>query len=292
MLKSMTGYGRSQQTIDGRDILVEIKAVNHRYFEFNTRIPRAYAYLEDKMKTLVSSSASRGKIDVSISIYTVEGKDAEVQINVELARGYANALRSIKDELSLVDNLSLSSISRFSDIFLVTKTVEDEEIIWNEVKQVAEEALNKFIEMRIIEGERMHADIKSRLNLIEDYVSKIEELSPKTVSDYKERLYTKLKEVLENKNIDEQRVLTEVALFAEKIAVDEETVRLRSHLKQFHNLIESKESVGRKLDFLVQEVNREVNTIGSKCQDLAVTSIVVEMKSEIEKIREQIQNIE
>ncbi|WMJ22372.1 YicC/YloC family endoribonuclease [Paludicola sp. MB14-C6] len=292
MLKSMTGYGRSQQTIDGRDILVEIKAVNHRYFEFNTRIPRAYAYLEDKMKTLVSSSASRGKIDVSISIFTVEGKDAEVQINLELARGYVNALRSTKDELNLVDNLSLSSISRFSDIFLVSKTVEDEEVIWNEVKQVAQEALEKFIDMRVIEGERMHADIQSRLHIIEDYVTQIEELAPKTVSDYKDRLYAKLKEVLENKNIDEQRVLTEVALFAEKIAVDEETVRLRSHLKQFHNLIESKDSVGRKLDFLVQEVNREVNTIGSKCQDLAVTSIVVEMKSEIEKIREQIQNIE
>lgn len=292
MLKSMTGYGRSQQTIDGRDILVEIKAVNHRYFEFNTRIPRAYAYLEDKMKALVSSSVSRGKVDVSINIFTVEGKDAEVQVNLELARGYVNALRSIKDELNLLDNLSLSSISRFSDIFLVTKTEEDEEVIWNEVKQVAQEALDKFIEMRVIEGERLYADIQSRLNLIEEYVTKIEELAPKTVADYKERLYAKLNDILENKNIDEQRVLTEVALFAEKIAVDEETVRLRSHLKQFNTLIQSKEPVGRKLDFLVQEINREVNTIGSKCQDLAVTSIVVEMKSEIEKIREQIQNVE
>ncbi len=292
MLKSMTGYGRSQQTIDGRDILVEIKSVNHRYFEFSARTPRAYAYLEDKMKSLVSSSVSRGKIDVNVSVYTVEGKDAQVQINLELARGYTNALRSIKDELNLTDNLSLSTISRFSDIFLVTKTQEDEEIIWNEVKIVAIEALDKFIEMRTIEGRKMLDDVKSRLDILKTHVEKIEELAPKTVLDYKERLMNKIKEVLETKNIDEQRVLTEVSLFAEKIAVDEETVRLRSHLKQFNTLIMADEPIGRKLDFLVQEVNREVNTIGSKCQDLEVTAIVVEMKSEIEKIREQIQNIE
>jgi len=292
MLKSMTGYGRFQQTIDGRDILVEIKSVNHRYFEFNARTPRAYVYLEDKMKTLIGSSVSRGKIDVNISVYTIEGKDAQVQINLELARGYANALRSIKDELSLTDNLSLSSISRFSDIFLVTKMVEDEEVIWNEVKQIAQVALDKFIEMRTLEGKRMKADINSRIELISSYIEKIEGLSPKTLSEYKDRLYKKIEEVLETKNIDEQRVLTEVALFSEKIAVDEETVRLRSHMKQLGALIESEEAIGRKLDFLVQEINREVNTIGSKCQDLAITSIVVDLKSEIEKIREQIQNIE
>ncbi len=292
MLKSMTGYGRSQQIIDGRDILVEIKSVNHRYFEYNARVPRAYGYLEEKMKSLINTSVSRGKVDVNVSVYTVEGKDAQVQINLELARGYTNALRSIKEELNLSDNLSLSSISRFSDIFLVTKTVEDEEVIWNEVKQVAQEALDKFIAMRIVEGERMLADVNARLNQIEEYVTKIEELAPKTVSEYKEKLYSKIKEVLETKSVDDQRVLTEVAIFSEKIAVDEETVRLRSHLKQFRTLIDTDEPIGRKLDFLVQEVNREVNTIGSKCQDLAVTAIVVEMKSEIEKIREQIQNIE
>lgn len=292
MLKSMTGYGRCQQTIDGRDILVEIKSVNHRYFEFNARTPRAYGYIEDKIKSLISSNVSRGKIDVGVSIYTVEGKDAEISVNLEMARGYVNALRSVKDELDLNDNLSLTSISRFSDIFNVSKAVEDEEVIWNEVKQVCEVALSKFIEMRKIEGERMFADVKSRLNTVEDFVSKIEKLSPQSVADYKERLLSKLKEVLEGKDIDEARVLTEVALFSEKIAVDEETVRLRSHLKQFNSLIQSKGPVGRKLDFLVQEINREVNTIGSKCQDTEVTGIVVELKSEIEKIREQIQNIE
>lgn len=292
MLKSMTGYGRSQQTIDGRDILVEIKSVNHRYFEFSARTPRAYGYIEDKIKSLITATVSRGKLDVNVTIYTVEGKDAEVSVNLALARGYVNALRSVKEELCLSDDLSLDSILRLADIFNVSKTVEDEAVIWNEVKQVTEDALAKFVEMRTIEGERMLADVKSRLIVIERLVTTIEELAPKSVSDYKERLFSKLQDVLDGKNIDEARVLTEVALFAEKIAVDEETVRLRSHLKQFDSLIISKDAVGRKLDFLVQEINREVNTIGSKCQDVSVTGLVVELKSEIEKIREQIQNIE
>lgn len=292
MLKSMTGYGRSQKIIDGRDISVEIKSVNHRFFEFAARVPRAYGYLEEKLKSFVNAYATRGKIEVNVSIFTVEGKDAEVEINKELARGYVNALRSVKDELELADTLSLSSISRFSDIFTVRKTVEDEEVIWNEVKEVAEEALEKFVLMREVEGEKLYNDVRSRLDTIKSCVGKVEELAPKTVADYKERLYAKIKEVLETKNIDDNRVLTEVALFSEKIAVDEETVRLRSHINQFCSLICEKEPVGRKLDFLVQELNREVNTIGSKCQDVAVTGIVVEMKSEIEKIREQIQNIE
>lgn len=292
MLKSMTGYGRSQQTIDGRDILVEIKSVNHRYFEFSARTPRAYGYIEDKIKSLITATVSRGKLDVNVTIYTVEGKDAEVSVNLALARGYVNALRSVKDELCLSDDLSLDSVLRLADIFNVSKTVEDEVVIWDEVKQVTEDALAKFVEMRTIEGERMLADVKSRLIVIERLVTTIEELAPKSVSDYKERLFSKLQDVLDGKNIDEARVLTEVALFAEKIAVDEETVRLRSHLKQFDSLIISKDAVGRKLDFLVQEINREVNTIGSKCQDVSVTGLVVELKSEIEKIREQIQNIE
>lgn len=292
MFRSMTGYGREQRVIDGRDILVEIKSVNHRYFEFNARVPRVYGYLEGKIKSLVNVKTFRGKVDVNVSVYSKDGNDAEVNINVELAKGYSNALRSIKDELNLTDNLSLSTISRFQDIFLVTKTAEDEEVIWNSVKEVVEVALEKFVQMRTIEGERMLTDIKNRLNLIDGYITEIEEQSPNTISEYKSRMLGKIKEVFENNQLDEQRVLTEVAIFAEKIAVDEETVRLRSHLKQFAELLKSSESVGRKLDFLVQEINREVNTIGSKCQDLSVTRIVVEMKSEIEKIREQIQNVE
>lgn len=292
MLRSMTGYGRSQGVIDGRDILVEIKSVNHRYFEFTPRVPRAYGYLEDRLKTLINSEVSRGKIDATVTVYTVEGKDAQVQINRELLKGYVSALRSVKDELSLTDDLSLSAVSKFQDIFLLSKVAEDEEVIWQEVKEIAKQALDRFVEMRLVEGRRMLEDINSHLKSIEACVEEIEKITPKTVSDYKEKLYSRIKEVLENKNVDDQRVLTEVAIFAEKIAVDEETVRLKSHLKQFAALVESKEPVGRKLDFLVQEINREVNTIGSKCQDVAVTSIVVELKSEIEKIREQIQNIE
>lgn len=292
MIKSMTGYGREQRTIEGRDILVEIKSVNHRYFEFNARVPKAYGYLEEKMKSLVNAVASRGKVDVGITVYTKEGRDAEVNLNLELARGYVNTLRGVKEELDLNDDLSLGILSRFQDIFLVTKTVEDEEVIWHDVREVAQAALDKFIEMRLTEGERMKRDIALRLEVIAGYVSRIEELAPKTIADYRARLTAKIQEVLDDRQLDEQRILTEVSIFADRIAVDEETVRLRSHLKQFATLIESTEPVGRKLDFLIQEVNREVNTIGSKCQDIEITGIVVEMKSEIEKIREQIQNIE
>ena len=292
MLNSMTGYGRSQMTVGGRDILVEIKSVNHRYFEFAARMPRAYGYLEEKLKSFVNTKITRGKVEVGVSIFNVDGAEMEVGINRELAKGYVTALRSIKDEMELTDDLSLSSISRFSDIFLVKKTEEDENEIWDAVKMVAEEALDRFCAMRKVEGERLFADISSRLATIEGYVSQVEEISPQTLADYKARLYTKLNEVLENKNIDEARVLTEVARFADKIAVDEETVRLRSHLKQFDTLMAGTQPVGKKLDFLVQEMNREVNTTGSKCQDVRITRLVVEMKSEIEKIREQIQNVE
>ncbi|MEG2429596.1 MAG: YicC/YloC family endoribonuclease, partial [Oscillospiraceae bacterium] len=281
-----------EQLLDGRDILVEIKSVNHRYFEYSARVPRAYTYLEEKIKTLISKVVSRGKIDVNVSVYTVEGKDAQVNINTELAKGYVESLRRVSAELNIVDDLSLTAIARFPEVFLVTKVIEDEELIWNEVEKVAMVALEKFAEMRVNEGKRMYDDIVSKLNQIEIYVLKVEELAPKSVFDYKTRLMTKLNEVLQEKDINEQRVLTEVAIFADKIAVDEETVRLKSHLKQFRELLQSNQPVGRKLDFLTQEINREVNTIGSKCQDVEITTTVVELKSEIEKVREQIQNIE
>lgn len=292
MLKSMTGYGRAQKEIDGRDILVEIKSVNHRYFEFSARTPRAYGYLDDKLKGLVNRAISRGKCEVSVSIFVQQGKNVQVGIDLELARGYAQALRSIQEELNLQDDLSLSSIARFSDIFQLTRQQEDEEAVWDAVQEVAREALASFVSMRETEGERMRADLIGRLQTIEDCVAQVEERSPQTLQAYKDRLTAKLNEILETRQIDEQRVLTEVAIFADKIAVDEETVRLRSHLKQFYALLEAGEPVGRKLDFLVQEMNREVNTIGSKCQDVQVTGKVLQMKGEIEKIREQIQNIE
>lgn len=292
MLKSMTGYGRGQQVIGGRDILVEIRSVNHRYFEFSARVPRVYGYLEEKMKSFVQSRVSRGKIDVNVTVFTVEGQDAVVELNKSMAQGYLEALRGVSESFHLSDDLSLSAVARFPDIFSVRKAAEDEEVIWDAVRVVAEEALNRFVAMREKEGEKMRLDISERAGLIEKQVSEVEQLSPATTIAYRERLTAKLKEVLENNNIEESRILTEAAVFSEKIAVDEETVRLRSHLQQLRSFLDAKEPIGRKLDFLVQEVNREINTIGSKAQDLAITKIVVELKSEVEKIREQIQNIE
>ena len=292
MLKSMTGYGRSQQLIDGRDILVEIRSVNHRYFEYSARVPRVYGYLEEKMKTFLQERVSRGKIDVNITVFTVEVQDSVVELNKSLAIGYITALRSVSEEFGLSDNLSLNSLARFPDVFNVRKAAEDEEVIWNSVRVVAEEALERFVSMREKEGERMRLDVLGRLDTIEQAVSRVEERSPMTTQAYRDRLYAKLKEVLEGREIDDARVLTEAAVFSERIAVDEETVRLRSHLNQLRSFMNSEEPIGRKLDFLIQEVNREINTIGSKAQDLEITKIVVDLKSEVEKIREQIQNIE
>lgn len=292
MIKSMTGYGRCQQTIDGRDILVEIKSVNHRFFEFSARVPRVYGYLESQLKSYLQGKVSRGKVDVGVTILTLEGIDANVEINHALVQSYVNALRSVKDEFALTDDLSLSAISRFADIFTVRKNVEDEQVIWDSVRTVLDGALANFIRMREVEGERMKADILSRLATIEERVAFVEERSPQTVEEYRNRLYAKMQEVLKDSKIEEQRILTEAAIYSEKIAVDEETVRLRSHIRQFESILQSEEPIGRKLDFLVQELNREANTIGSKAQDIEIARIVVDIKSEIEKIREQIQNIE
>jgi len=292
MIKSMTGYGRGQQIIDGREITVEIKSVNHRYFEFAARVPRAYGYLEEKLKSFVQSKVSRGKVDVGVTIFNIEGKDAQIEVNQSIATGYINALRKANETIGLTDDLALSQLIRLPDIFNVVKTTEDEEVIWNLVKSVVEEALNNFVSMRETEGQKMMDDIKSRLDYISELVEKVEKRSPLVTDAYRERLYNKISEILNDKKIDEQRILTEAAIFSEKTAVDEETVRLKSHIQQFTTLLESKEAVGRKLDFLIQEFNRESNTIGSKAQDVEITRIVVDLKSEIEKIREQIQNIE
>ncbi len=292
MIKSMTGYGRGQQIIDGREITVEIKSVNHRYFEFSARVPRAYGYLEEKLKSFVQGKVSRGKVDVGVTIFNIEGKDAQIEVNQSIAVGYIDALRKANETIGLTDDLALSQLIRLPDIFNVIKTAEDEEVIWNLVKVVAEEALNNFVAMRETEGQKMKEDIKSRLSYISELVAKVEKRSPMVTEAYRERLYNKISEILNDKKIDEQRILTEAAIFSEKTAVDEETVRLKSHIHQFTELLDSKESVGRKLDFLIQEFNRESNTIGSKAQDVEITRIVVELKSEIEKIREQIQNIE
>lgn len=292
MIRSMTGYGRSQQTLDGREILVEIKSVNHRYFEFSARVPRAYGYLEEKLKSFLQGKVSRGKIEMGVTIYNIEGKDALIEVNSSIAKGYVDALRKANETLELKDDITLSNLIRLPDIFNVIKNTEDEEAIWNDVKIVAEEALNSFVSMREAEGVKMREDVEQRLNYIEQLVEKVDERSPMVTEAYRERLYNKLSEILNDKKIDEQRILTEAAIFSEKTAVDEETVRLKSHINQFRSLLEINEPVGRKLDFLIQEFNRESNTIGSKAQDVEITKIVVELKSEIEKIREQIQNIE
>ncbi|MBQ1518361.1 MAG: YicC family protein [Ruminococcus sp.] len=292
MLKSMTGYGRTQKILNGRDILVEIRSVNHRYYEYSSRIPRTYNYIDEKLKALLKNSISRGKVEASVTINNIEGKDTEIAINKGVAEGYITALRSISDEFGLKDDLALSKLIKLPDIFTVQKTPDDEEQVWNDVAEVAREAVAKFVEMRSTEGERLKKDITEKADGILRMVMEVERLSPITVENYRNRLYKKLSEVLENKDIDEQRILTEAAVFSEKIAVDEETVRLRSHISQLKNMLDSDEAIGRKLDFIVQEMNREVNTIGSKAQDLNITKIVVDMKAEIEKIREQIQNIE
>lgn len=292
MIRSMTGYGRSQKVLNGREILVEIRSVNHRYYEYNSRMPRAYNYIDEKLKVLLKSKISRGKVDVSVTINNIEGRDTEIAINKGVAEGYVNALRSVAEELNVVDDLTLSKLIKLPDVFNVQKTPDNEEEIWNDVYETAAEALERFVAMRETEGEKMRQDVLEKSASILEMVASIEELSPKTVGNYRERLYKKLSELLENRDIDEQRILTEAAVFADKVAVDEETVRLRSHISQLRELVDSDECVGRKLDFIVQEMNREVNTIGSKSQDLGITKLVVDMKAELEKIREQIQNIE
>ena len=292
MLKSMTGYGRAQKILNGRDILVEIRSVNHRYYEYSSRIPRTYSYIDEKLKAMLKNGISRGKVEISVSINSIEGKDTEIAVNKGVAEGYINALRGVAGELGLTDDLSLSKLMKLPDIFTVQKTPDDEEQVWNDVSEVAQEALDRFVEMRATEGAKLRSDVLEKAAYILSLVAKVEDQSPKTVEAYRKRLYQKLSEILENKDIDQQRILTEAAVFAEKIAVDEETVRLRSHIDQLHTMLDCGEAVGRKLDFIVQEMNREVNTIGSKAQDLSITKLVVDMKAEIEKIREQIQNIE
>lgn len=291
-MNSMTGYGRSRQVLDGREITVEIRSVNHRYLEYSARIPRMYGYLEEKLKTFLQSSVSRGKVEVTVTIQNLTGGDTVVQINQALAKGYLDAMRSQAEYLGLKDDLTLSTLTRFNDVFTLQKLEEDQQVVWNSVQQVARQALDQFLEMRRREGERLKLDLLQKLELLNGHVAAVEEQSPKTVAAYRERLLQKMEELLADRCIDQQRILLEAGLYAEKIAVDEETVRLKSHLEQFAQMMEQSGPVGRKLDFLVQEINRETNTIGSKAQDLAVTRRVVEMKSEIEKIREQIQNIE
>ncbi|MBP1590916.1 MAG: YicC family protein [Oscillospiraceae bacterium] len=292
MIRSMTGFGRERMVLGGRDILVEIRSVNNRYNELSIRLSRAYLYLEEPLKKLVQEYISRGKTEVSVTVTNISAPDTTIAVNTSVAKGYVDALRKANEELGLMDDLSLSRITHFQDIFTVVKAADDEDQMWNDVKTVAEAALKKFVSMRENEGARMKEDVLGRLLTIEQMVGVIEERAPETVAVYREKLFAKLSEVLADKAVDEQRVLTEAAIYAEKIAVDEETVRLRSHIEEFRAILEKEDIVGRKLDFLVQEMNREANTTGSKAQNIDIIKTVIGIKSEIEKIREQIQNIE
>lgn len=292
MIKSMTGYGKSEQTIDSLNVTVEIKSVNHRYFEFSARVPREYGFLEEKLKKYCNSLITRGKVECYVSVEDLEEREMEVNVNETLAAGYVKALKELSERFGLKDDISAVTLSRYPDVITLHKASEDEERIWNAVKTVAETAVSKFIEMRETEGSKLRGDILSRADYIIEYVEFIEGRSPETVREYNEKLKQRMKELLGDAAVDEQRLLNEAAIYADKIAVDEETVRLRSHISQLREFMNSSEAIGRKLDFLVQEINREANTIGSKAQDVDIAKKVIAIKAEVEKIREQVQNIE
>jgi uncharacterized protein (TIGR00255 family) len=292
MVRSMTGFGRYTEVVDGRNIIVEIKSVNHRYFEFSSRVSRGYGFLDEKLKSYLQTKIARGKVDVYVSVETLDDGEVQVLINHDLADAYVKALKELAARYDIQDDISVSTLSRYSDVFSVHKAPEDEEKVWNAVKVVLDQAYASFMTMRETEGKKLEEDILSRAKSILTIVEKIEERSPQTLKEYRERLLARLQEMLGDVKIDEQRVLTEAAIFADKIAIAEETVRLRSHFDQMKAMVSSGEAVGRKLDFLVQEMNREANTIGSKATDSQIAHMVVDIKAEIEKIREQIQNIE
>ena len=292
MVKSMTGYGRARQTLNGRDITVEVRSVNNRYLDCTVKVPRTYIFAEDAVKARVQKAVSRGKVDVFITIDAAAADETVVAVNEPLARGYYEALTRLKDMFSLEDGLNAVTLAKFPDVLTVTKAEEDLESVAADICAVLDEALAAYNAMRTVEGGKLREDIAGRADTIEAVVGKVEERSPQTVAAYREKLLARMQEVLQSSAIDESRILTEAAIFADKIAVDEETVRLRSHLSQLRTMLESDQPIGRKLDFLIQEVNRECNTIGSKCNDLTIAQDVVNMKAEVEKIREQVQNIE
>ena len=292
MIRSMTGFGRAQASLGGMDITVEIRSVNHRFFECATRLPRAYGFLDEKLKSFLQSAVSRGKVDVSVYIDITDAPGAEVVVNRTLAEAYLKAGKELEETFGLKNDMTVRTLSAYPDVFTVRRAAEDEETVWGSVKEVTSEALERFIAMRTREGEKMRADVLARRQTLLDAVAVVEEKSPELTRAYMDKLTARMRDLLDGVAPDEARLLTEAGLIADKLAVAEETVRLRSHLDQLEQFMNASEPVGRKLDFLVQEINRETNTIGSKIQDLQITRLIVDMKSEIEKIREQIQNIE
>ncbi len=292
MISSMTGFGRFEGMVNGRSITLEIKSVNHRYTEFFCRTTRGYSFLEEKLKSYITSKVSRGKIDMFVSITEPEDTPTEVTVNHNLALGYINALKEIETKYGVKNDVTAVDVAKYPDVLTVHKTPENEEQVYLDVLVAVDSALESFLSMRKAEGEKLKADILERAENIMNFVSQVEERSPETVREYQQRLQSKIEEFLQSAEYDRQRVITEVAIYADKVAVAEETVRLRSHFDQMKTYLEKDEPVGRSLDFLVQEMNREANTIGSKVRDAELAQIVVKIKNEIEKIREQVQNIE
>ena len=292
MIKSMTGYGRAVETCEGREITAEIRSVNNRYLDCSVKLPRMYSFAEDAVKQTVKESIARGKVDVFISVNATGDTPVQISLNRPVLEGYLAAMRSIASDYGVQDDISVSSLTRFSDIFVVEKADEDEDLITAQIVAAVTKALAAYDAMRVTEGQALERDLRNRAATILKLTEQVEARSPVTLAEYRERLTAKMREILENQNIDESRILTEAAIYADKIAVDEETVRLRSHLSQLDAMLTAGGAVGRKLDFLLQELNREANTIGSKGNDLEQARTVVEIKAELEKIREQTQNIE
>ncbi len=292
LIKSMTGYGRAVETVNGREFTVELRSVNNRYLDCTVKLPRSLSFGEDGVKQAVKQAVSRGKVDVFISVKSEGAEDTTVTLNQAVLTGYLAAMRQMVSDFGVKDDISVSTLSRLPEIFTVEKPEVDEQQLLKDLLQVVQKALDGYNTMRCTEGAALDADLRSRGETILQLVAQVEAGNAQTVSDYRTRLENKLKEVLENTNIDESRILTEAAIFADKVAVDEETVRLRSHLDQMNAMLTGGGAIGRKLDFLLQEMNREANTIGSKCTDVRLARIVVDIKAELEKIREQTQNIE
>lgn len=292
MIYSMTGYGTAKGKIEDLDVTIELKSVNNRYLDTSVRVPRGFVFLEDKIKSTIQSKLSRGKIDVFVTIDSSSSEDLIVRINEPLARGYIEALKSLSEEFELSNNVDAVTISRFPDVLSLEKKEMDMDAVSAGIQELTLAAVADFDRMRTIEGEKLQLDLYEKISCIESLLEKIEEEAPKTVEDYQNRLLQKMKDVLEDSSVDENRIIQEAAIYADHIAINEETVRLHSHIAQLKMMIEQGSPIGRKMDFLIQEFNREANTIGSKCQNSEVAHYVVDMKSEIEKMREQVQNIE
>lgn len=292
MIRSMTGYGSAKGTVDGLEFTIELKSVNNRFLDTSVRLPRSFLFAEDMIKSGVQKHITRGKVDVFVTMDNTGSGEMQVKINENLAKGYIEAVRSLAEQYGLPNDLTALSVSRFPDVLSVEKRELDAAAISEGLSAILENALQDFDRMRLREGEKLRDDVLSRLKTIDKFVALIEKNAPQTVEEYRRRLELKMAEVLGTAGIDENRILSEAAIFADRVAVDEETVRLRSHMAQLDGMIRGESPIGRKIDFLVQEFNREANTIGSKCQNMQISYVVVELKSEIEKIREQIQNIE